>query len=371
MAPEQALSFQQADIRADIYSLGCTLYFLMTGKAPFEGTLAQKLMKHQQAPPPPLPTVPAPVRAAFQRMMAKRPEDRFQSPGEIVEALAPFTAPFSIDPSSSSTSLSGCGSTPLSSKPTATEDLHSELLASIQAVNRRSKQLTLPRQQLLTRFLVLAGAVFVLFLGIGLLLLSWTGRDNQDNSASQDAPAKASGGSRSVAMQAQRVAVGDPGFESPVVGSGRFESFKYNPPGTAWKFSASSGVSGNGSGFTSGNPTAPEGAQVAVLQKTGTITQSVRFATGGSYVVSFRAAQRAHQASQQTFQVLIDSQPVGSITPKGISHALYATSTFTVTAGEHTLSFVGLNPKGGDNTAFIDQVQITSAPEVSVPHKTP
>ena len=52
MAPEQALDFGSADIRSDIYSLGCAFYFLLTGKPPFSGTLAEKLIKHQQAPPP-------------------------------------------------------------------------------------------------------------------------------------------------------------------------------------------------------------------------------------------------------------------------------------------------------------------------------
>ncbi len=92
LAPEQALSFHAADIRADIYGLGCTFYYLLTGEPPFPGaTLAEKLLKHQQASPPDLALrradVPPAVAMVVHRMLAKRPEDRFQTPGEMAAAL--------------------------------------------------------------------------------------------------------------------------------------------------------------------------------------------------------------------------------------------------------------------------------------------
>jgi serine/threonine protein kinase len=96
MAPEQALDSHQADIRADIYSLGATFYYLLAGHSPFrEGTVLQKIMSHQIRTPRPIrdirPEVPEGMAAVLDRMMAKDPAQRYQTPAEVVEALAPWT----------------------------------------------------------------------------------------------------------------------------------------------------------------------------------------------------------------------------------------------------------------------------------------
>jgi serine/threonine protein kinase len=98
MAPEQAVDPRRADIRADVYSLGCTLYYLLAARPPFpEGTLTQKLLWHQQAEPPRIedlrPGLPAGLPAVLRKMMARRPEDRYQTPTEAAAALVPFTTP--------------------------------------------------------------------------------------------------------------------------------------------------------------------------------------------------------------------------------------------------------------------------------------
>jgi eukaryotic-like serine/threonine-protein kinase len=90
IAPEQATAGAPVDIRADIYSLGVTMYFLLSGKAPFEDlSLAQKLVGHQFRVPP-APPGPPELLQVLNRMMAKRPEQRYQTPTEVLEALQPF-----------------------------------------------------------------------------------------------------------------------------------------------------------------------------------------------------------------------------------------------------------------------------------------
>jgi hypothetical protein len=96
LAPEQAIDSHTVDGRADIYSLGATFYFLLTGNPPFaEGTVAQKLLWHQTRTPKPVrdvrPEVPADVAAVLTKMMSKKPQDRYQTPAQLAEALLRFT----------------------------------------------------------------------------------------------------------------------------------------------------------------------------------------------------------------------------------------------------------------------------------------
>jgi serine/threonine protein kinase len=92
MAPEQARDARTADIRSDLYSLGCTFYFLLAGQPPFPGTaLMQKLYHHLNTQPPSVRDkrreVPPEVAAIVNKMMAKKPEDRYQTPVEVASAL--------------------------------------------------------------------------------------------------------------------------------------------------------------------------------------------------------------------------------------------------------------------------------------------
>ncbi len=92
MAPEQALSTRTADARADIYALGCSLYYLLTGKATYAGeTLMAKLLAHRDHPIPDLqvdcPHVPESLGRVFRKMVAKKVADRYQTMTEVIAGL--------------------------------------------------------------------------------------------------------------------------------------------------------------------------------------------------------------------------------------------------------------------------------------------
>lgn len=96
LAPEQSRNPSAVDVRADIYSLGCTLFFLLAGEVPFPGGSAfLKIHRHLNEEPKPSleernPEVPDPLVLICKKMMAKNPDERYRTPAAVAAALAPY-----------------------------------------------------------------------------------------------------------------------------------------------------------------------------------------------------------------------------------------------------------------------------------------
>ncbi len=106
ISPEQALDPRSADVRSDMYSLGCTLFYMLAGRPPFpDGTVLQKLMRHQgDAPPDPREfrsDLPDEVSRITAKMLAKSPDDRYQLPSELIGELLVFAQRAGIKTSAS------------------------------------------------------------------------------------------------------------------------------------------------------------------------------------------------------------------------------------------------------------------------------
>lgn len=174
MSPEQSKSAHTVDVRSDLYSLGCAFYYLLVGKAPFAGgSSAEKLLKHQIEHPKRIeeirPDVPAVITDVVHKLLAKKPEDRFQTAAELAEHLrvvlankhlwttAAPVAEF-VHPPSGSSSVTA----PL------TKPISATVASDATVVQRNADARPAP-----VTFFALAGSVVALVL-LG-LLLNWTG----------------------------------------------------------------------------------------------------------------------------------------------------------------------------------------------------
>ena len=169
----------------------------------------------------------------------------------------------------------------------------------------------------------------------------------------------------SVEVSATVQSIADFGFEIPNIGSGNYQ---YTPTGAFWNFSGTntgygSGIIANGSGFS--NPNAPQGIQAAFVQSNGVISQVLSgFTPGTTYTVTFFAAQRpgGNQHGGESWNVMIDNKVIGTYNPgTGATSYVNYTATFLASAVTHTLSFVGTDLAGGDNTVFLDDIRISPA----------
>jgi hypothetical protein len=170
-------------------------------------------------------------------------------------------------------------------------------------------------------------------------------------------------------MKIPRVPVQNPNFEKPIQSAPNF--YTTDPPfdTSGWNFTGSAGIAAIGSKYTKNNPP-PVGTQVAFISDQGSISQSVNLAAGQLYAVSFVVAERLldnGNIDAQTLEVRLDNNVViGDFKPvakNGSSYVEFFSKAFKVNvAGPHTITIVGTGPKGGDNTALIDEVTVTGPP---------
>lgn len=172
MAPEQGLGSDKFDHRADIYSLGGTLYFILAGNPPFPGgTLTEKILKHQSEQPRNLleirPDAPKELVWIYRKMMAKKPEERFQSAAEVSKALASFNpnqrelkraAPIAAKPAA-----------PADDDPLAGLDFGSAEPSSRASGVRRTSAHTPKGKKGGSQNLVVYGAIFLVLLMFGVI----------------------------------------------------------------------------------------------------------------------------------------------------------------------------------------------------------
>ena len=131
IAPEQIVDSQAADIRADIYSLGCTIYYLLSGRAPYGGSVSDVLKAHRSTDAPLLnlvrPEIPAELADLVAKMMAKSPDGRPQEPAQVADALTPFFK--GVASSLKTKSVGASQFTPLDAKVDPTEPTTAKTIA--------------------------------------------------------------------------------------------------------------------------------------------------------------------------------------------------------------------------------------------------
>ena len=144
MAPEQATDSHDVDIRADIYSLGASLYELLAGQVPFSGrrfdSPVKKIMALATEPVPPIKRlrddVPEALADVIHRMLAKNPDDRFSTPSEVVAALAPFAAECDLDRLLAQARQAAASSTPGEKSLGSTDEYRSSALVGTKSGRR-------------------------------------------------------------------------------------------------------------------------------------------------------------------------------------------------------------------------------------------
>jgi serine/threonine protein kinase/DNA-directed RNA polymerase subunit RPC12/RpoP len=356
VAPEK-LERRPEDFRSDLYSLGATLFHAISGRPAYEGEDPNDVaMKHLNGNVVSLkafvPDVSDQTTYAVSKAMARHPEDRYESYAAFISQLEDakrrITDPHFRKKQKEDVVILGT---------TNSAKFNGVLMIGIMAI-----------------IVVLLGVI--IWKGSSLFeqknakpTIDLTDYKPNGSAIEQPAAPAVKPSPPSVPPPINSPLIQDGGFESPSVSEAG--GYVYGITGSPWTFSVQSGDSGagiavNGSSFTFANPNAPEGGQIAFLQARGVFSQVLKgLVPGTTYRVTFSAAQRTKgvvNIEGQTWQVKLDETVIGSYAPpESANDYSNYTANFTATATSQTLSFVGTNAHGGDNTVFIDNVQISAA----------
>jgi serine/threonine protein kinase/formylglycine-generating enzyme required for sulfatase activity len=170
MSPEQACDSRGVDTRSDIYSLGCTLYFLLTGRPPFSAdTALETMVQHLRKPLPPVdelrPGLPPQLVSVVHRMLAKTAAERFQTPAEVAEALEPWTGGLAPTVTVEGVGVPAAGQ-PGSAAGVATpfEKRNTDLMRAVKPEGERPRSLAVPPRPAASGSFSGGGAILALFL---------------------------------------------------------------------------------------------------------------------------------------------------------------------------------------------------------------
>ena len=178
MSPEQGKNSSGADHRSDLYSLGCTLYFLLTADVPFpKGSAMEKLIQHQLEEPCPIEMlrdeIPEELIAVLRKMMAKKPEDRYQSGEEVAAALEPFcrgaSQPIQGSPASSLPTRVSLETPTTTASPFNFGSSQAQIEMSTLMLKKQDRR----------QWIIIGGAVLAMLLAILIISITSSGKNNR------------------------------------------------------------------------------------------------------------------------------------------------------------------------------------------------
>jgi serine/threonine protein kinase len=191
IAPEQARNSHTADIRSDIYSLGCTLYFLISARVPFPGggSIMEKLMKHQTEEPIPIqlvaPELSDRVAEVVHKMIRRNPDERYQTPAEVAAALEPFAGGGDSEDHPGSAPSIQLGETGSLTTGTPSSGPRLKMSGPLSAT---SVQLPPPRRRIWPLLAALAGLFVLGAIGLGAVAVVLMGRSSPQISSKDHEP---------------------------------------------------------------------------------------------------------------------------------------------------------------------------------------